>query len=82
MHSRFRDTVGQNCDLAMMNLSHVEDEPWPQTTRFAQFSHPSRQFDMATVGMVAARELGGWDKGEVSTRMLLLSASACSEDCE
>lgn len=37
MHSRFCDTVGQDYGLAMMNLSHVEDEPEPQTTRFAQF---------------------------------------------
>lgn len=57
MHSRFSDTVGQNCGLAMMNLSHVENEPEPPTTRFAKFSHPSRQLNMAIVGMVAVRDL-------------------------
>ena len=40
MHSRFCDTVGQNCGLAMMNLSHVEDEPELQRTDFEQFFHP------------------------------------------
>ena len=64
MHSRFCDTVGQNCGQAMMNLSHVEDEPEPPTTRFAQFSPPSHQRDMKAMGMVVAREVGGWDKGE------------------
>lgn len=36
----------------MMNLSHVEDEPEPQSTRFAQFIHPSHQLNMEAVGMV------------------------------
>ena len=47
MHSRFCDTVGQECGLIMMNLSHVEDEPEPQTTRVAHFSHPSHELSMA-----------------------------------
>lgn len=57
MHSRFCDTVGQNCGLAVMSLSHVEDETEPPTTRFAQSFHPSRRLNMVIVGMVAVRDL-------------------------
>jgi hypothetical protein len=64
MHSRLCDTVGQNCGLAMMNLSHVEDEPEPQIMQSVQCFHPSLQLDMKVVGIVAERKLGGWDKGE------------------
>lgn len=64
MHSRFCDTVGQVRGLAMMNLSHVEDRPEPQTTRLAEFLHPSHELNMAIVRFVAAPELGGWVQGE------------------
>jgi hypothetical protein len=64
MHSRFCDTVGQECGLIRMNLSHVEDEPEPQTTRVAHFFHPSHELSMAAVRIVAACGLGGWDRGE------------------
>lgn len=49
----------------MMNLSHVEDEPEPQTTRFAQFSLiPRIKSTWKPWGWWQRGQLGGWDKGE------------------
>lgn len=82
MHGRFCDTVGQDCSLIMMNLSHVEDEPEPQTTRLAQFFHPSHELNMATVRVVAAYELGGWDRGEAQQGWRSLVPALAVKDCE